>query len=562
MHNDANIRAVITADDQASAVLKNFGASLDSAQRGSQALLKGVTLAGAAIGALGVFGVKSAADLQTASQSMTVLSGSAADANRVIGQLYQFVLGKPITFPDAAQAAKTLMGYGVTATNVVDDVEALSKISITTGANLGQVALAFGQVNAKGKLMGQETLQLVNNSIPITNILAKELGLTIQETAAQMEGGGISAQVFNKALLDYSKTLDISQFGSTLQNRLISLKGSLRALAFTMLGIKIDPIKGFVIQAGGLFDDFSRAVDFAAKNLKQIPAIMAELQPWFPVIIAALVGGLTPAFIAFTASVLSTTLALAPLLIIGASLGLLFKILVDNGVNPLAVAVNYLTAAWNFLQPSLLALWKTFETQLLPSLQRLWVAISPTLVPALAWLIKLLGEEIVIALYIFINSLNISIGVIAKFIDWVRTATGVTIQAFTFAATMIVAPFRYAFNQIAALWNGTVGRIHFTAPDWVPGIGGKQFGIPSVPLLAQGGIVTKPTLAMIGEAGPEAVVPLGKAGNMGTVNITIQAQAFMGNQVEARKFAEQIVDHMNDIAGKKNMTAAQMLGAS
>ena len=36
--------------------------------------------------------------------------------------------------------------------------------------------------------------------------------------------------------------------------------------------------------------------------------------------------------------------------------------------------------------------------------------------------------------------------------------------------------------------------------------------------LAQGGIVTRPTLGLIGEAGPEAVIPLGRGGGMGTVN--------------------------------------------
>jgi len=46
--------------------------------------------------------------------------------------------------------------------------------------------------------------------------------------------------------------------------------------------------------------------------------------------------------------------------------------------------------------------------------------------------------------------------------------------------------------------------------------------IPDIPMLAQGGIVRSPTLAMIGERGPEAVVPLGRAGGMGggiTINI-------------------------------------------
>lgn len=57
-----------------------------------------------------------------------------------------------------------------------------------------------------------------------------------------------------------------------------------------------------------------------------------------------------------------------------------------------------------------------------------------------------------------------------------------------------------------------MNKISFKIPDWVPGVGGKSFGIniPKIPMLASGGIVTKPTLAMIGEAGPEAVIPLSK----------------------------------------------------
>jgi phage-related minor tail protein len=43
----------------------------------------------------------------------------------------------------------------------------------------------------------------------------------------------------------------------------------------------------------------------------------------------------------------------------------------------------------------------------------------------------------------------------------------------------------------------------------------------NLPKMANGGIVTSPTLALIGEAGPEAVVPLGKGGGMGGITINI-----------------------------------------
>lgn len=61
----------------------------------------------------------------------------------------------------------------------------------------------------------------------------------------------------------------------------------------------------------------------------------------------------------------------------------------------------------------------------------------------------------------------------------------------------------------------SLNMIHFDIPSWVPKVGGKTFGInlspvwlPRIPQLAEGGYIRKATLAMIGEDGPEAVLPL------------------------------------------------------
>lgn len=92
--------------------------------------------------------------------------------------------------------------------------------------------------------------------------------------------------------------------------------------------------------------------------------------------------------------------------------------------------------------------------------------------------------------------------------------TNVTIPAFEMMFNIV----KTIFNGIATLWNNTFGKISFKVPGWVPGIGGKGFDVPDIPLLAQGGIVTSPTLAMVGEAGPEAVIPLDRLGAMGGGN--------------------------------------------
>jgi hypothetical protein len=103
-----------------------------------------------------------------------------------------------------------------------------------------------------------------------------------------------------------------------------------------------------------------------------------------------------------------------------------------------------------------------------------------------------------------------------------------------FVADVISAPFKAAFRAVAGLWNSTIGKLSFTVPSWVPVIGGKGFDVPDIPMLAEGGIVTSPTLAMIGERGPEAVIPLSRAGGMGMGNqITVNVSSADPNAVVA-----------------------------
>ena len=86
-------------------------------------------------------------------------------------------------------------------------------------------------------------------------------------------------------------------------------------------------------------------------------------------------------------------------------------------------------------------------------------------------------------------------------------------------------------------------KISITVPSWVPKIGGKGFSlnIPEIPSLAAGGIVTKPTLALIGENGPEAVVPLGSRGASGGITINILGPTYGFDDFE-RKVGSAIRD--------------------
>ena len=85
---------------------------------------------------------------------------------------------------------------------------------------------------------------------------------------------------------------------------------------------------------------------------------------------------------------------------------------------------------------------------------------------------------------------------------------------------MIVNLAKAPINGVISAINWVLSKINsisVTIPDWVPGVGGTTLGfsIPMIPQLADGGVVTSPTLAEIGEGGePEAVMPLSKLAAM------------------------------------------------
>ena len=140
-------------------------------------------------------------------------------------------------------------------------------------------------------------------------------------------------------------------------------------------------------------------------------------------------------------------------------------------------------------------------------------------------------------------------------------------------ASVITSPFSTAFASIKALWNSTVGGFGFSIPSWIPGVGGKSFKIPYIGgagssygggitgvsggdlmFFANGGFVGGPTVAMIGEAGPELVLPLTRpartqelldehglsGGGSSVTNIHVSAKTDADPDAIARQVAWQI----------------------
>jgi hypothetical protein len=92
-----------------------------------------------------------------------------------------------------------------------------------------------------------------------------------------------------------------------------------------------------------------------------------------------------------------------------------------------------------------------------------------------------------------------------SFSDWIRKIPGRIKDSFSRLGDAISRPFKAGFNSVARAWNNTVGRLSWTVPGWVPGIGGNSISVPQLPTFHAGGVVpgypgqAVPIMALAGE---------------------------------------------------------------
>jgi tape measure domain-containing protein len=83
---------------------------------------------------------------------------------------------------------------------VVETTRRLGDVAGATGANLGELATAYGQVVAKGRLQGEELLQFQERGVALADELRKMYGLTREEFTKALESGRISSEAVTVAL--------------------------------------------------------------------------------------------------------------------------------------------------------------------------------------------------------------------------------------------------------------------------------------------------------------------------------------------------------------------------
>jgi tape measure domain-containing protein len=176
------------------------------------------------------------AELESQTRSLQVLTGSAKKAGQIIKELQQLGAVTPFTSTELIDSAKRLQAFGVEADKVVETTRRLADASGATGAELSGLVTAYGQVQAKGRLQGEELLQFQERGIALQEELRKMYGMTGEEFQKALSKGQVSAKAVEVALVNLTSVGGKYANGAiaqsdTLQGRLSTLQDGIDGLA-------------------------------------------------------------------------------------------------------------------------------------------------------------------------------------------------------------------------------------------------------------------------------------------------------------------------------------------
>jgi len=593
----ANIKAVITADDRASATIGSFGGSF-------------TRLAGAmAVGQLAAMAFSKAVEMITKNvdgaikrvdtlnnfpRVMENLGFSSADARIEIKRLEQGVQGLPTSLDSIASAMQNIAPSAKNMSQATDIALALNNALLAGGKSMDLQSTAmeqFSQAISKGKPDMMEWRSLAVAMPGQLDQIAQSLGYgrgEWQKMATDVSEGRLQFDKVKEAIVKLNKDGlgELPSFAEQaksatggIQTAMANMETSItRGIANIIKSIGEENITGVITGIGKGFEDALKGVAYAIELLKD-PASQV------------------------------------------------FTFLRDVGI----AVINGMKVAWDFLRPSLEQLWKVVQEQLWPTLQRLWDEVLKPLAPYI-------GGALVVALWIAIQTLikiaevfsfvtNVTLDVIKVFrsvADWVGFAFGNfimwvdrtrrSIEEFGYNAynwlTRVVDFFRRLPGMIGSAVSGFGGLLYNAGRDLIQGllngigsIGGqigekikglangavdqakKILGIKSPSKVFEGigeniglGMVkgidatadavasslsgmTGPSVQLTGGTpSPQSVAKPAIASNSNTtINITLSG-VFTGTPGDARKLAQMVADNLKTVAGQKNMSVTEMLG--
>jgi len=167
-------------------------------------------------------------EFQKTEIAFSTMLGDGGKATELMSQMVDLAAKTPFSLSEVANGAKQLLAFQIPADQVVDTLTRMGNIAAGLSVPLARINLVYGQVKAKGKLMGDDLRQFTEAGIPMVAELAKKFGKTTGEITAMVSAGKIGFKDVQDVL--FGLTNEGGMFYNLMEKQSKSLSGQIANL--------------------------------------------------------------------------------------------------------------------------------------------------------------------------------------------------------------------------------------------------------------------------------------------------------------------------------------------
>ena len=167
-------------------------------------------------------------EIESLEISFGTLLGSDMKGSAMFKEIREFAVNTPMMLKDLASGAQTMLAFNIEAEKVMPILRAIGDISMGDAQKFNSLTLAFSQMSATGKLMGQDLLQMINAGFNPLSVISEKTGKSIGELKEEMEKGKITTDMVTEAFL--SATSAGGKFNGMLEKQSKGIQGAISNL--------------------------------------------------------------------------------------------------------------------------------------------------------------------------------------------------------------------------------------------------------------------------------------------------------------------------------------------
>lgn len=279
---DRNIKSLVSYNNSLRASSDEI-ASVSNALSGK--LAKGLSVIGgmATLKELATSMIKVRGEFQSADTAIQTLLGNKEKADQLMAKVRKYATVSPLEFSDVTKATQMMLGFNIEAEKVPRYLQAIGDVSMGDTARFNSLTLAFSQMSAAGKLMGQDLNQMINAGFNPLQTISEKTGKGIANLKDEMSKGAISAEMVQQAFID--ATSAGGKFYQMSENAAKTINGQISMLQDSWAAM----LNNLGKESEGMIISGIQSVTKLISNYEQIGKVIAELVVTYGVYKASLI---------------------------------------------------------------------------------------------------------------------------------------------------------------------------------------------------------------------------------------------------------------------------------